>query len=1096
MNCRMSPLLRGSLVIWVHCALAVLAAGERLGADDPRMQQVNRAWQLEEQGDFDQAIELLKSLIRESPSFPYAYRELVYAYSRKSDIPAGIRFFDANPSAFAELALGALYGQLLDFEKASKHYAAFLRSTPGVADTYYEFGVSLSQGKASYSKIASALPPATPVRYRDLALASAAYRKRNLTRCASWGWKGLARAKAENDPDAALIFNELLLTCDAASGLIHAQAAVESAVAIGWQRLILETRFAEQPRLPLEAQPEAIDNLSRWCQREAGGSCQPEVDFMRAGYYEQTGDLERAIASALAAKSLEKSNPSLWEQELRLISRIYVHLGDRPHAIEAAEKSFALAGRLGAAGNQALSLRAISALHRSEGDYFTALREELDSVERFQRLNMSWQAGAGLGSVGALYEELGDYHRAIDYFEQSLTSARRSEDPSEVEDSLLELANAALDQGQADRAIALVRQSMRYEDVVRYQPFTARARLLLGGALARKGDYSRAIGWMEQGWRQFHDLGMQPATAECLIAIANCRLRMNQPAAAEEQFSAALRIAERADLVVQAAMAHGGLAELRLRKGELLAALQEFDAALAAVESIQKRIELPDLKASFAQESARLYEGVVQVCMMLDAIHPGEGFDRRAFDYSERGRARAFLDLLAESRADVNAGLTEEQRRRRTQVYRELSKASAALARADSPAERNKLKAAEEAVADWAREVRAENPTYSRVHYPSPLTSAEAQRAAAGAPAVFLVYQLGDRQSVGWLIGGSTFHAVRLPPRATIESAVMLYRNSLSRLPASNISPAKSEEVARKLYAMLITPFGDSLKSKKSWIVVADGTLHYLPFEALAGGTSAHPRYVLDDHVVVYSPSVSSYAKQVREDTPAHGRKQLLAYGDPVFVPAASGGRTQASLARGVYRSTGFRLYPLPNTRIEVNGIATYFLKSDRKVVLGAGANKAAFLNEKLEQYRLIHLATHALLDDMFPSRSGVVLSPQGSEDDGILRVNEVVNLRLSADLVVLSACETGLGRLVRGEGVIGLTRAFLYAGAERVAVSLWEVDDAETAQFMQEFYQEMSLGLGPPEALREAKLHFLHSKSPARRAPYYWAPFVVAGRL
>ena len=164
---------------------------------------------------------------------------------------------------------------------------------------------------------------------------------------------------------------------------------------------------------------------------------------------------------------------------------------------------------------------------------------------------------------------------------------------------------------------------------------------------------------------------------------------------------------------------------------------------------------------------------------------------------------------------------------------------------------------------------------------------------------------------------------------------------------------------------------------------------------------------------------------------------------------------------------------------------------------MGLDASEAAVKHEKLSEYRRVHFATHAVIDEEIPARSGVVLSlVDTGEEDGILRMPEIFNLELNADLVVLSACRTGLGKLIKGEGMVGLTRAFMYAGTPRVAVSLWEVNDLATADFMKAFYRHMKAGESAGMALRAAKLSMIHSGARDYRHPYFWAPFVLVGLL
>jgi CHAT domain-containing protein len=270
--------------------------------------------------------------------------------------------------------------------------------------------------------------------------------------------------------------------------------------------------------------------------------------------------------------------------------------------------------------------------------------------------------------------------------------------------------------------------------------------------------------------------------------------------------------------------------------------------------------------------------------------------------------------------------------------------------------------------------------------------------------------------------------------------------------------------------------------------------LHYLPFETLrAAGPGIPPQCLIERFPISYMPSVSVLA-ELEKRAPARARRfDLLAYGDPAYARAVGPSSTSEDLVRGIYESAGVRFPPLPNTRREVEAVGRLFPAERTKIFLGTDATEASVKHMNLSDYRLVHFATHAIVDDRIPARSGVVFSLVNTGlEDGILRMNEVFNLEMSADLVVLSACQTGLGSLIRAEGMVGLTRAFLYAGARRVAVSLWDVNDLTAPDFMQSFYRGLRQGEAPASALRSAKIEMLHSDSPVRANPYFWAPFVL----
>jgi CHAT domain-containing protein len=228
----------------------------------------------------------------------------------------------------------------------------------------------------------------------------------------------------------------------------------------------------------------------------------------------------------------------------------------------------------------------------------------------------------------------------------------------------------------------------------------------------------------------------------------------------------------------------------------------------------------------------------------------------------------------------------------------------------------------------------------------------------------------------------------------------------------------------------------------------------------------------------------------------------LLAYADPVFkshhknTKSTKGEIPLADVTRSLYDARGMRFDPLPYARVEVKSIAAQFPKTAAQLCLGREATESSLKRERLERFSQIHFATHGLIDERVPARSGVILSLVGEkQEDGVLQMSEIFNLDLNADLVVLSACQSGLGKVVRGEGMVGLTRAVMYAGADSIVVSLWNVRDSSTAEFMKGFYRHLRAGKPKAVALRQAKLDMLRSDKLAYRHPYFWAPFVLAGK-
>ena len=523
-----------------------------------------------------------------------------------------------------------------------------------------------------------------------------------------------------------------------------------------------------------------------------------------------------------------------------------------------------------------------------------------------------------------------------------------------------------------------------------------------------------------------------------------------------------------------------------------------------------------------------------------------------ALKVSEESRARSLLDLLSESGTQITEGVPPELLKRREQNLarqQEIARKLVAVtltgdAQKQPPAaleaELNSLATEFDSIDN---QIRITSPRYSSLVHTQPLVLLQVQQQVLDDKTVLLEYCLGDQASYLWAVTRSTVRLFKLPPRGQLEKLAMDFRAQLippklqRRLvgidvlddqqrglglvqgPSENLPGFVS--AANALYRTVVEPAADLLGDKRL-LIVADGALNYVPFEALVKTTSgqdyASLNYLVKTNEVVYAPSASVLAAIRQRTKPASG-KNLLIVADPVFSAKDSrlqtnGDGTSSAETRGLglglgsavsdvagssgQTSGGLQLARLTGTRTEADEIAKIARSSGSQadVWVDLNASEDNIRNRDVTNYRVVHVATHGLLNAQRPQFSGLVLSLIGNKtDDGFLRTDEIFNLKLGAPLVILSACETGLGKEKRGEGVIGLTRAFMYAGAPTVGVSLWSVADKSTAELMTSFYKGF-LGSSTPssssQALRDAQLAMISGKKYS--APFYWAPFVLVG--
>jgi CHAT domain-containing protein len=526
-----------------------------------------------------------------------------------------------------------------------------------------------------------------------------------------------------------------------------------------------------------------------------------------------------------------------------------------------------------------------------------------------------------------------------------------------------------------------------------------------------------------------------------------------------------------------------------------------------------------------------------------------------AFQIVEQSRARSLLDMLGEAGTNITEGVPADLLKRkqdnldRQQEIAEIMTGNSLnpdadkKSNADLEAELNQLSTEYDSIEN---QIRAASPRYASLTLPQPLSLSEVQQQVLDDKTALLEYSLGNQNSYLWAATQTGVSLFKLPARTAVDQQAIELRNQLvpTRLRtriagidvANNqtrglgVAPAGAADASavaafatasNAVYKTVIEP-ASSLIGDKRLLVIADGALNYVPFEALvsAGGGADYAAlpYLVKTNEIVYAPS-ASVVSVIRKQSVKPTGKNILLVADPVFnsndprakgaaaAPAGTADTRGLGLASALTDvagtpsnqtpATGLLLARLTGTRTEADEIAKLTRASGGQadVWLDLQANEAGVQTKDLKNYRVLHIATHGLLDAERPQFTGLVLSLVGNKTgDGFLRTDEIFNLKLGAPLVMLSACETGLGKEKRGEGVIGLTRAFMYAGAPTVGVSLWSVADRSTADLMTELYKHMLTGAGMSavSAKRAAQQSMIAGKKYS--APFYWAPFVLVG--
>jgi CHAT domain-containing protein len=577
--------------------------------------------------------------------------------------------------------------------------------------------------------------------------------------------------------------------------------------------------------------------------------------------------------------------------------------------------------------------------------------------------------------------------------------------------------------------------------------------------------------------------------SEALIKIGRFYALQKQYAQSLQAFDGALELKNSANDVTASAKIYFEIASVYQSLHKLPTAQKEIEKAIQIIESQRTKVSDYESRASYFASVHQYYELYVEVLMQLHEQHPEQNYVQQAFEAWERSKMRSLLDRLAGGNRNADCAQ-----------------------KANSP-DSNPAKK----VVVRAPQVNVDALCSSPAAFA--LTLDEIQQEIRGDNSLIVEYALGMKTGYVWVVNDQNISFCKIPNKMEISLFVERFqRGLLARQDRSRTGIAYLRWVrqadnaylndAQALGQILLGPVSHLL-TKKRIIVVADGPLQHVPFSALPLPAFGGPNDLLrDQHEVIHLPSASTlkFIRDAMEHRPSSTMRAAV-FADPVFGPEdprVSSGKTIKRKLEYSWQLRGAvhdlqlgqeRLPRLPGTASEAEAVTNIMGSDHVFVATGLKATREAVLNGNLGKYQHILFATHSLLDEEHPELSGLVFSlvnENGEKLDGYLRMKDIYQLKLSAELVVLSSCESALGKDMQSEGMIGLTRAFLYAGSKRVISSLWKVDDGATSELMKYLYQRIHQGENPGDALRNAQADL--SKNSQWRHPYYWAGFVLQG--
>ncbi|MGE0129899.1 MAG: CHAT domain-containing protein [Blastocatellales bacterium] len=747
------------------------------------------------------------------------------------------------------------------------------------------------------------------------------------------------------------------------------------------------------------------------------------------------------------------------------------------------ERAQSLWRDLGESYEEAVALYGAGWSHRALGANQTAVAAFNRALELMRKVDDRFGIAFVQAGVGWSYLHLGDLDQALESFNQSLQLRRGLMNPTGEGQTHYGIGWVRTLREENQLALESFEQSLRLRQVALDRRGEAITRIGLGKIYSRLRRYDESRAMLEQAFRTLRELGDSGGQADALSHLGWIGILLKQNAEARKCFQEALKLWQGAGDRTGEATSSFGLALLASRDGSLLEARELIERGLEIIESLRTEGNDHRLRTAYFAQVQDYYDFYIDLLMRLGEREPGDGHSAEALHASERARARNLLDLLARAGAHGS----------------ELGRAQ-------------------------------------------PLRADEIQQQLLDEETVLLEYTLGAERSFLWLVTRTGVESYLLPKRSEIEAEarrifeLLTVRNHNHRGARKRELAAQSDTqfqvASQELSRMLLGPVAAKLTGKRL-LIVPHGALQFVPFAALPlpemgrqgdketrrqGGKETGRKGniphsytpLIAAHEIVVIPSASALAairRQTATRTPAE--RGLIVFADPVFSPSDDRvrqfARQRQTLSQGELTGPDAPSFGAPPilsnlsrlsvTAWEAQQIAS--LSSDSRVVRDFAANRDAAIDPALGKYRVIHFATHAVINSQKPDLSAIVLSQvneQGLSRNGALSAQDIHHLRLQAELVVLSACRSGWGKDARGEGLLSLTRGFLSSGAARVMVSLWSVEDQATAELMSRFYRR-TLGpkrMAPAAALRATQAEMW--REGRWGAPYYWGGFVLQG--
>ena len=877
------------------------------------------------------------------------------------------------------------------------------------------------------------------------------------------------------------------------------------------------------------------------------------IVYDKLGHYQEALDYYQQ-ALTLRRKTGDKAGEG---KNLNNIGAVYQHLGHYRDALNAYQHALTIRRTLGDRAGEGNTLNNLGTLFWIQGRYQDALDRYQHALAIRHEIGDKAGEGSTLNNIGVLYWNLGLYQQSLEYYQQALTIRQELGNTRGEASNLNNIGVVYWKLNDYSQALDYYHQALTIRREIGDKRGEANTLNNIGKVYEKQTHYDQALGYYQQALRISSGIGDKRGEANTLNNLGGIHRLLEQYQEAYSIFQSSVGLNETLGTLDGLWMAQSGLAAVEARLNQPEPAIIHYEQALETIESLRAGLTEKEHKISFIQDKLYVYDELILLLQTLHQKYPEKGYDRKALEIFERKQGRIFLEEMGKSGARLFAGLPETLKDQEDELVSRLEQLRQHVTdeRAKATPDYKYLRTLEQQEKTLQTEqerlkvtLKTEYPDYSALRYPQPVDLVELQTTILSPGEMMLVYGVMQDQTLLWVIQPETLRMHALPVgEQVLQEEITQFRETLRFewgtrrglvMPGKSDKPFEQPEKKRlnavershTLYTWLIPEeLRDVIPEQRSLNIIPTGPLYTFPFEALVtspptplleGEGSKLPlplgegrgegenaqelpgvRFLIEDIPMNYlsSASLLKTLREAKTRRTASARCPLLAFAHPVYTqnPSSESGTVRSLSSQAYQKLLANGLSELPETAEEAEAVAEVFEALEETTPLqlreeASRANLFAFnTDQRLADYQYLLFAMHGVMPGEVKhlTQSALILS------DDFLTMADVFSLQLNAKLVALSACNTGRGRQIRGEGVMGLTRAFMYAGTPAIAVTLWSVESLSAKTLSIGMFRNLKDGLSPARALRTIKMRMLRGEEGQDyQHPYYWAPFVMFG--